>query len=245
MKTTRKIHVLIADDDETAREAARALVSFFVAPEGIYMAKNALDLMKILADISIDLAFLDMEMPDIDGFSVAEYLKRVQPKAQFVFLTGHAELGAKSYEYEPLDFLCKPVNALRMQKTFDRFDRTQTREEDTNRIGVETASGFELIAPQEIRFISRDNRKAVIHCGRNTYTTASTLSDLELLFSDYDLIRCHQSFLVSLRHVVSVQKSDFGRSFFAVVDTGEQVSVSRDHIALLKSSLEERGIRFI
>jgi DNA-binding LytR/AlgR family response regulator len=186
-----------------------------------------------------------MEMPDIDGFSVADYLKRVQPKTQYVFLTGHTELGAKSYEYEPLDFLCKPVNVMRMRMTFDRFDRLRTKTETHERIAVETTDGFEMIDPHEIRYISRDNRKAVIHCGEEDYTSVSTLGELEVMFGDYRLVRCHQSFLLSLDHVKSVQKSTFGRAYYAEIDTGEHVPVSRGKFQELRDTMEKKGTKFL
>ncbi|MBR2644460.1 MAG: response regulator transcription factor [Clostridia bacterium] len=245
METLRTIHVLIVDDDAVAREAARECVGFFVEPENVHTAGNSVEMMRVLTTIPIDLAFLDMEMPDIDGFSVADYLKRVQPKTQYVFLTGHTELGAKSYEYEPLDFLIKPVNVMRMQKTFERFDRTRKKPETHEKIAVETTDGFEMIDPYEIRFISRDNRKAVIHCGEKSYATTNALGDLEIMFGDYRMIRCHQSFLLSLDHVKSAQKTAFGRAYYAVMDTGEQVPVSRAKFPELKEILEKTGTRFV
>jgi len=245
MEGLRKIHVLIVDDDAVAREAARECTGFFVENDNVHTAGNSVEMMRILTTIPIDLAFLDMEMPDIDGFSVADYLMRMQPKTQYVFLTGHTELGAKSYEYEPLDFLCKPVNIMRMQKTFERFDRTRMKPVTHEKIAVETTDGFEMIDPYEIRFISRDNRKAVIHCSGKNYVSTMALGDLEIMFGDYRLIRCHQSFLLSLDHMKNVQKTSFGRSYYAVVDTGEQVPVSRAKFPELKELLEKAGAKFV
>lgn len=245
METLRKIQVLIVDDDAVAREAAKECVGFFVEPDNVHTAGNSVEMMRVLTTIPIDLAFLDMEMPDIDGFSVADYLKRVQPKTQYVFLTGHTELGAKSYEYEPLDFLIKPVNVMRMQKTFERFDRTREKPKPREKIAVETADGIEMIDPSEIRFISRDNRKAVIHCGDTSYSSTVPLGELEIMFGDYRLVRCHQSFLLSLDHVKSFHKSVFGRAYYAVTDTDEQVPVSRSKYQELMDMLANNGTKFV
>lgn len=245
METLRKIQVLIVDDDAVAREAAKECVGFFVEPDNVHTAGNSVEMMRVLTTIPIDLAFLDMEMPDIDGFSVADYLKRVQPKTQYAFLTGHTELGAKSYEYEPLDFLCKPVNVMRMQKTFERFDRTREKPKPREKIAVETTDGIEMIDPLEIRFISRDNRKAVIHCGGTSFSSTVPLGELEIMFGDYRLVRCHQSFLLSLDHVKSFHKSVFGRAYYAVTDTDEQVPVSRSKYPELMDMLANNGTKFV
>lgn len=242
MTEKRAINVLIVDDDAVAIAQARQNIAFYVEEQRIYQAANAVEMMRLLSTVPMDLAFLDMEMPDIDGFAIADYLMRVQPKTRYVFLTGHTELGAKSYKYEPIDFLCKPVNALRMQKTFERFDRLRGTRSNEEQIAVEAGTGFVLIAPREIRYISRDSRKTVIHCGEQQYTVKSTLAELEVIFGDYELFRCHQSFLLSLGHVVSAEKSSFGRTYCAVLDSGDRVPVSRERFAQLREYLTRCGM---
>ena len=245
MNGQRKINVLIVDDDPVAMEAARSAAALFVDEKRILTASNSVEMMRILTTTPIDLAFLDMEMPDTDGFTVADYLVKVQPKAKFVFLTGHTELGAKSYEYEPMDFLVKPVSVMRLQKTFERFDRQRSSAPSAGRIAVETSMGFVMIAPDDILYISRDSRKAVIHIGKREYVVNNALTELELMFGDHDIIRCHQSFLVSLRHVARVEKSGLGRTFQAVLDNGEEVPVSREKFPVLKELIARKGTQFI
>lgn len=242
MKDKRAINVLIVDDDAVAIAEARRNIAFYVEDQRIYQASNAVEMMRLLSTVPMDLAFLDMEMPDIDGFSIADYLTKVQPKTKYVFLTGHTELGAKSYEYEPIDFLCKPANAIRLQKTFERFDKLRGSRPAQEQIAVETGNGLVLIPPQEIRYISRDSRKTVIHCGKEDYMVKMPLAELEMIFADYDLIRCHQSFLVSMKHVVSAEKSTFGRTYTAVLDTGAAVPVSRAKFLELKERITEKGV---
>ena len=245
MKEQRRISVLIVDDDPVAMEAARSGISLFVDEKRIMTASNSVEMMRILTTVPIDLAFLDMEMPDTDGFTVADYLVKVQPKAKFVFLTGHTELGAKSYEYEPMDFLVKPVSVMRLQKTFERFDRLRSSSPSKGRIAVETSAGFVMIVPEDILYISMDSRKAVIHLRDAEHVVNNALAELELMFADHDIIRCHQSFLVSLAHVSRVEKSGLGRTFQAILDNGEEVPVSREKFPVLKELIARKGTKFI
>ena len=244
MNERRRINVLVVDDDPVAMEAARSSIALFVEEKRIMTASNAVEMMRMLTT-PIDLAFLDMEMPDTDGFTVADYLVKVQPKTKIVFLTGHTELGAKSYEYEPMDFLVKPVSAIRLQKTFERFDRLRSQAPSRSKIAVETSMGFVLDAPDDILYISRDSRKAVIHLKQREYVVNNALSELELMFADYDIIRCHQSFLVSLPRVSRVEKTGLGRTFQAVLDNGEEVPVSREKFPVLKDLIAGKGTRFL
>ena len=242
MDEKRSINILIVDDDAVAQDHAAQTIAYFADEKKIYRASNAIEMMRVLATIPIDLAFLDIELKDTDGFHVAEYLVNAQPNAKYVFLTGHTEMGAQSYEYEPIDFLCKPVNALRLQKTFERFDRTRVPHQPTEQIAVETNTGLVLISPASILFVSRDSRKTVIHCAHQDYTVRSTLEELELMFADYRIIRCHQSFLLALDHVVSAEKSAFGRTYVAVMDHGEKIPVSRSKFSEVREYLTRKGL---
>lgn len=122
----KPIQVLIVDDEPICLEQSRQKIALYVGEEHICTAQNAVEVMEILRNTAVDLAFVDVEMPDTDGFSIIEYLRSTQPGAKSVFLTGHTELGAKSYDYEPLDFLCKPLDTLRLKKTFERFERSRS-----------------------------------------------------------------------------------------------------------------------
>ncbi len=268
MDKKRKINVLIVDDDEMARKQSAQKIGLFVEPEFIYMASNSVEIMSIVKRVPIALAFLDLEMPDTDGFFVAGYLKENQPKAKYVFLTGHAEFGAKSYDYEPLDFLCKPLDVMRLQKTFDRFDKTRQEEKRSKKkIAVETSSGFVMISPDEIWYITREHRKSVIYCKGNennrnsskndsgngdnrnanvqSYTAKGSLDELELIFSDYGIFRCHQSYLVPLKKIERVMQTEFGRSYWAILSEGEKIPVSRGRYSELRQAMAESGVQFI
>lgn len=239
-------NILIIDDEPASMEQSRQMIALYAEPGSIHTASNSVEVMRILQSVPVDLAFVDIEMPDNDGFTIAGYIQSTQPKAKYVFLTGHTELGAKSYDYEPLDFLCKPLNALRLQKAFQRFERSRAQNRDAlEQIAVESASGFVLVSPAEIVYITRESRKTVLHCQKRSYVIKSTLDELELIFSDHGLFRCHQSYLVSLRQVAGVSQSDFGRTYWAVLKSGQRIPVSRGKYAAMQERLRESGVQFL
>ena len=241
-----RINVLIIDDDSISLEQSRQKLSVYVEAEKIYTAGNVVEVMGILQSIPMDLVFIDVEMPDADGFAIADYLASTQPKARYVFLTGHTEMGAKSYDYDPLDFLCKPVSVLRLGKTFERFKKSKTAGRNPGeQIAIESMSGFVLISPSDIWYITRENRKTIIYCQKESYVVKSSLDELELMFSDFDLFRCHQSYLVSLPRVTGVTQASFGRTYWAGLEDGRRVPVSRGKYAALRERLKAGGTCFL
>lgn len=240
------INVLIVDDEPASLEQSRESIALYVEASRIHTAANSVEVMGVLQSTPIALAFVDIEMADTDGFSVAGYLQSVQPKARYVFLTGHAELGAKSYDYEPLDFLCKPVSALRLKKTFERYEKAAAARRDAlEQIAVETTGGFVLLSPAEILYVTRERRKVTIYCEKQSYPVSSSLEELELILEEFGLFRCHQSYLVSLSHVAGVAQSDFGRTYWAVLRDGQRVPVSRSKYGAIQERMRSRGVQFL
>ena len=125
---------------------------------------------------------------------------------------------------------------------FERYDRLAGSSTAQEQIAVESGNGLVLIQPQEIRYISRDSRKTIIHCGEKVHVVKMPLAELEMIFADYDLVRCHQSFLVALSHVVGVEKSVFGRTYTAVLDTEDKIPVSRGRFEELWGKMTENGV---
>lgn len=241
-----RLNILILDDDPVSLEQSRQKIGRYVEERRIYTAGNSEAAMEILGRVPVNLAFIDIEMPDADGFSVADYIKSAFPRVKYVFLTGHTELGAKSYDYEPLDFLSKPVNVLRLQKTFERYRRSQGAEpRSQEQIAVESTTGFVLIKPEDILYITREHRKVLLCCRKQRYTLKTSLEELALMLEEEGLFRCHQSYLVSLRHVTGVVQSDYGRTYTACLDNGERIPVSRSRYLPLKERMQLDGTQFL
>ena len=242
----KKLKVLLIDDEPGSLEASRGKLSLYVPEENIHTASNAVEVMRVMNSLPIGLAFVDVEMPETDGFTITDYIRRSQPSAQVVFLTGHVELGAKSYDYEPLDFLSKPLDVLRLKRTFEKYERSKgVRDETRAQLALEGSSGFMLISPAEILYIAHEGRKNVLHLASGLREVRASLDELELMLGEYGFFRCHQSFIVPLRQIRSVSQSDFGRTFTAHLLCGESLPVSRGKFPLLRGELSRLGVRFL
>ena len=242
------ITVLIVDDDENSMTLSRSAMEQLIDPEHIYCAYTAAESMHILETEKIDLAFLDIDMPDTSGFSIADYIHRTQPQLNFVFLTGYVDFAARSFDYEPMDFLTKPIDLMRLKKTLERFEskRHPNKNYSNNRIAVDTSEGFVLIAPEEIAYIRKELRVIKLYCTNGqSYTVRYSLDELESVFSDFGFFRIHQSYLAPLSNIVSVRPSRFGKTYEAVLNDQTCLPVSRDRYQKLRSFLMNCGIQFI
>lgn len=236
--------VLLVDDQPIAAEDSIAALKHYVPGEQILYAEDAAKAMLILEERPVSLVFLDIEMPDMSGFALAAYLEERHKGLPYVFLTGHADFAAESYEYEPIDFLTKPVDVPRLEKTFKRAEKKT--DSSAGRVAVRTGQDYVLLEPGEIGYICKEKRKIWIRLkDKREYQTALSLDELEQIFSDYGFFRCHQSFLIPLRDIRQVSASMFGQTYEAVLGENIVVPVSRSKYARLKEELKLLGIPFV
>ena len=244
----KNINVLIVDDDEPSRRLSLRAMEQLVEPARIHTAENAAETIRILREEPIELAFLDIDMPDTDGFSLADYIRNNYPQVMIVFLTGFVDFAARSYDYEPLDFLTKPIDLMRLNKTLERYESRGKKAHDytKDRVAVDTSEGFVLLSPEEIAYIGKELRNIRLHCKNGqTYTVRHSLDELEAVFSDFQFFRIHQSYLAPLSGIVSVKTSAFGKTYEAILADGTALPVSRNKYQQLRSYLQSKGIPFL
>ena len=237
--------ILLVDDQPDAAQASIEALANFVPRDQILYATTAAQAIQILDSTPLAAAFLDIDMPDTKNFSLAQYIDQKHKGLPYVFLTGYANFAAESYDYEPLDFLTKPIDVVRLEKTFARL--IQKKEEaPSGKIAIRTKNDYILVDPQEISYIVRNQRKSQIVClDGKTLSVSSTIEELELIFEDYNFFRCHKSYLIPCDRIVQVRSGQYGRTYEAVLTDGSVIPISRNRYPALRDKLEQLGVRFL
>lgn len=238
--------VLLVDDQPLAAENSIAALKQYVPEDMILFTDDPIHAQHLIDTMLVSLVFLDIEMPDVSGFKLAEHMETMKKGIPYVFLTGHADFALESYDYEPVDFLTKPVDLLRLEKTFERVNNWKRENSDCGKVAVRTGQDYVLVDPQEILYICKEKRKVWIRMKNGQeYQVALSVEELERIFVDYGFFRCHQSFLVSLTNIQRVYASKFGQTYEAELVGGVRVPVSRSKHARLREELEGLGIPFV
>ncbi len=236
--------ILLVDDQPAAAENSIAALKHYVPQEQILYTKDPAYALELINTRPVSLVFLDIEMPGANGFTLAKYVEKHHKGLPFVFLTGYAHFAAESYEYEPVDFLTKPVDIKRLGKTFERVERKGAHE--VGKVAVKAGSDYVFVEPRHMLYICKEKRKIWIRMkDGQEYQVASSLEELERIFIDYGFFRCHQSFLISLSSITQVSSSKFGQTYEARLSGGTVVPVSRGKYAKLKEEIERLGIPFV
>jgi two-component system LytT family response regulator len=222
--------VLIADDEPAARRGVRQLLApfpeFTVAGE----CRDGREVLAALDALQPDLVFLDIQMPDIDGFEV---IRRRTPERMpaVVFLTAYDQFAIRAFDAEAHDYLVKPVSEARFAATMQRLTRrlhigagAGAGAEDA--IVVATQGGATVLPLREIDWIEAAGNYARLWMNGRSYLLRESLDQLEQRVTPRGFARAHRRALVRLSGVRALQPTANG-DLVAVLACGASVPISR------------------
>jgi two-component system LytT family response regulator len=233
---TRKITVLVADDEPAARRGVRQLLAAFPDFTVVGECRDGREVLATLDALKPDVIFLDIQMPEIDGFEV---IRRRTPARMpaIVFLTAYDQFAIRAFEAEAHDYLVKPVSEARFAATIKRLMK-RIRSGDRGvapdqAIVVATARGATVLRLHEIDWIEAADNYARIWAGGQSYLLRESLGDLERRVGAHGFARAHRQALVRIGSVRALRMEErkggsrTAPSLIAVLSCGTKIPVSR------------------
>ena len=162
-------------------------------------------LLSSFPDKKYDIVFLDIEMPGIDGLTVAGQLRTMSDKLFLVFLTSHIEYALEGYKFNALRYLTKPPTDAGIREVIDYVIRMQGNEKF---LWVKNAEGEFRVRLSDILFIEAQDQKVMIYTVSGALEQRGKLNDFENRLGGEGFFRIHRSYLVSLTKVTGIRGRD-------------------------------------
>ncbi|TDE18021.1 LytR/AlgR family response regulator transcription factor [Dyadobacter psychrotolerans] len=229
-------------DDEIHCTESLALIMAAGVPEINVVAKlnDPVKAVKFLQSHSVDIVFLDIEMPEMNGFELLSKLSDFS--FDVVFVTAYDQYAIKAFTYSAISYLLKPVDEDDIRETIDRWLEKKNKSlsisqlhlmrdllANTNklktRVALPTNDGLEFLEIQSITRCESESNYTRIYCSDNSkYLICRTLKEVEKVLQENGFIRVHHSHLINPQYIRKFIRNDGG---FIVMDDGQQISVSR------------------
>jgi two-component system LytT family response regulator len=242
------LRVLIVDDEEPARSLLRE----YLGAAGAEVAgecRNGFEAVKAVGDLRPDLVFLDIQMPKLNGFEVAELLG---PDVPVVFATAFDEHAIRAFEVNAVDYLLKPVSPERVALALERARArlaTKTpmpiaelaragRPEDgkATRLVVRDGARVHVIAVDRLDYAEAQDDYVALHSEGKSHLKQQTLTDLEAALDPARFVRIHRSYLLNLDRLSRID-TEGGEPKAVVLTDGSRLPLSRSGYARLKTML--------
>jgi two-component system LytT family response regulator len=252
---TRPIRVIVADDEPLARQRIRRLLRKEMDVRIVAECSDGASAVAAILREAPDLIFLDVQIPELDGFAVLRSLPRERVPVT-VFVTAFDRYALKAFEAQALDYLLKPFTEARFRAAFERARtliarpesleraallalleqvRMEQRElrdmvaggaEATDRILVKEDGRVRVVPVSEVEFLEAARNHVKVHAGRSMHLIREPLSSLEARLDPTRFARIHRSTVVNLDRVAEIQPW-FSGDGMVVLQGGTKLRLSR------------------
>ncbi len=236
------IKAMLIDDEINCLSSLEILLNTHCPSVQILQkCQSASQSLPLIAELEPDLIFLDIEMPNMNGFELLEQI-RTKP-VSVIFTTAYDQYAIKAIRYSALDYLLKPIDPKELvqaiqrlepqlpESSFEQFqfliDKIARKEHTHNKLAIPNLEGFKMVSVEEIVYCEADdNYTHIVLKNKPKIIASRTLKDFQRLLDDHHIfIRVHHSFLINLNEIQQYVRGDGG---YVVMSDGSHINVSRN-----------------
>jgi len=240
-----KLRAVIVDDEPLARQGIRGFLSGDPSVKLVGECRDGVDAIKFFSDHTADLLFLDIQMPEVNGFEV---LESISPPRMIVFVTAYDKYAVEAFNVHAFDYLLKPIDPDRFTEVLNRakteFGRDSRRDGKSKllpllsamrahegrpeRLVVRAAGRMHFLPTSEVDWIEAAGDYAYLHVKGKKILHRKTMHELEQRLAPGNFCRIHRSTIVNLSCIKELQPLTHGEGILHLRD-GTRLDVSRTY----------------
>lgn len=243
-----KIRTLIVDDEPLARERLRKLLAAETDVEVVGECGDGQEAVAAIERDQPDLLFLDIQMPELDGFGVLEIVRTAR-MPEVIFVTAFNQHALRAFEVHALDYLLKPFDRERFQTALDRArkrlaharsgelnqkltallaDLRPPEPKTADRLAIKTGGKVVILRTADIDWIEAADNYVNLHVGADSHLLRETMSTIEARLDPGHFIRISRSAIVNLERIKELQPMFHG-DYTVILRSGTKLSLSRNY----------------
>jgi DNA-binding LytR/AlgR family response regulator len=243
---------MVVDDEKPAVDELVYMLRAYEQIDIIGTFTDPADALEAIHKTAVDVVFLDISMPEIDGFMLAKLLLRLEKAPLIVFATAYDEYAIQAFEIHAIDYILKPLSEGRLEKTIKRIEE-QLQQKTVDYKGIQQVvvapqsikkcaklpvwknDRIYLISKEDILFCTTNGSETAIVTKTERFITSDTLGELEEQLDAALFFRCHRSYIIRLDAICEVVP--WFNNTYAVKFQGceEEVPISRRNTKAFKT----------
>lgn len=177
------LNCIIIEDEFPAREELKFFINQNDGLNLLEEFENPIDALKFINNnTDIDIIFLDINMPELNGINLGQIIHNLNPDIKIIFTTAYREYAVEAFEIRAFDYILKPYSEKKIMATLDNLIKTVKKSKDTreiNKIAVLEGEKIVVISLEEIYYIEANEKDTYIYTKDNNYTSKFKISKWE------------------------------------------------------------------
>lgn len=238
---TRPIRAIVVDDEPMALARLSRLLREDGSVEVLAECADGASALKALRSHALDVAFLDIHMPGLDGLQVSA--DAAAGNTCIVYVTAHSEHAVRAFETDAVDYLLKPFTPRRLRATIERLRSRLIVRGATfpERLLLQAGARQRLVPVQTIDALIASANYVEVHCGQERHLARQTLSAIEAKLDPDQFVRIHRSRMVRIGAVHDVELLPSGQ-YLLRLRNGQKLSGGRHYREALRNALGMVGL---
>ncbi|MYN44700.1 response regulator [Pseudoduganella sp. FT93W] len=247
------MRIIIVDDEMLARGVVREYLAEHPDVEVVAECANGFEAVKAITELAPDLVFLDIQMPKLDGFEVAELAGN---KTRYIFATAFDQYAIKAFDFHALDYLLKPFSQQRFDQALaharanlaassgagdaavaNMVKEAVARQRPLGRVLIRDGAKVHVITCDKIEVIEAQDDYVQIRSEGRNYLKNQRMAELEEQLDGEQFMRIHRSWIVNIACVERIEQATRD-SYVAVLRDGSKVPVSRSGYQKIRTVLQ-------
>lgn len=241
------VRVFIVDDEQSSREQIKRMLQQETDVEIAGESASGIETVSLIEKQSPDLIFLEVQMPDLEGF---EILEKIIPEKRplVIFISESKDFALKAFEASAVDYLLKPFSQKRLQTAVQKareyienrrssslepllrifLDRLPIGKHYPDKIILKTAKGISFINTNEIDWIEAAGNYVKLHVKDSGHLLRETMNNLEAKLNPDKFLRIHRSSLVNIDRIKELQPL-FNGDYIVILQNDTELNLSRNY----------------
>lgn len=253
------IRILVVDDEPAARARIIRLLEMDPAARVVGQCRNGIEAIELLEREPVDLVFLDIEMPQANGFEVLKAL-RTAPKPFVIFITAHDRYALKAFDVNAVDYLLKPYDEDRFHIALAKAkelvgmrdskqlagrlidivqQHVRTRKDHLEEMVIKEKGRSYTVKMKDVLFVRAESNYLILQVKERHYLLRMTLTMLESDVDPKQFLRIHRSYMVNLAHVRGARYSG-NNEFVFTMSNGQHLLSGRSYRDQVSTALAKR-----
>jgi two-component system, LytTR family, response regulator len=237
---------IIVDDEAMARTALRGLLNeYFPQVEVLCECKNVPEAVRQIQALKPNVVFLDVEMPEYNGFDLLTFFRPEQIDFQLIFITAYSEYALRAFAVSAVDYILKPVSQEHIARALGKLKsepkenhlayqalQENIKDAKNKKIVLHTLESMFLVPMTDIIYMEADSNYTHFYTtshGNQAILVSKTLADFDFIEKEPNFFRCHRSYLINIDKILRVDKKEL----MVEMEGGKKVYISQEKKKML------------
>lgn len=198
---------IIVDDESPSREELKYFINNFSSVEIVEEFDDSLEALNFIESNDIDVVFLDINMPKLDGVCLARVIKKFNKDFKIVFITAYKEHAIEAFELEAFDYILKPYSEERILTTLKKIERLDCCEEKKcicDRVTLLKGEKMIVVNIDDIYYCKSSERDALVYTKNQEYTVNMSISEFYNKICGYNFFKSHRSYILNIDKIEEI-----------------------------------------